>query len=105
RPGCHDHMLASELLHLPGEETAEKAGAAVQVAALYNGSLIGRLPAMLHRDGAPPADPLILLGQTERALYESLVPQDHFLRRLLQAIDFESFRPLLTTAYCPDQGR
>jgi transposase len=38
-------------------------------------------------------------------LYEKIVPEEHFLRRVLQAVDFESFRPLLTSAYSPDQGR
>lgn len=52
-----------------------------------------------------PSDALILLGEAERALYESIVPEDHFLRRLPQAVDFEALRPLLTAAYCQDQGR
>src|SRR6516165_1640272 len=52
-----------------------------------------------------PSDVLIPLNDSERTLYEKIVPQDHFLCRLLQAIDFESFRPLLTSAYCPDLGR
>lgn len=52
-----------------------------------------------------PADDLLPMADAERALYEPLVPEDHFLRRLLQAIDFNSFRPLLASAYSPDQGR
>jgi transposase len=51
-----------------------------------------------------PENPVVL-ADTERQLFEQLVPQDHFLRRLLQVIDFERFRPLLAEAYCPDDGR
>jgi transposase len=59
---------------------------------------------MLNLDSqASPS--LIPMTDAERALYESIVPEGHFLRRLLQAIDFESFRPLLATAYSPNQGR
>jgi transposase len=46
----------------------------------------------------PPTD-------SDQELYEFIVPADHFLRQLPQAIDFESFRPLLSQAYSPDQGR
>src|SRR5580765_8261879 len=56
-------------------------------------------------DDSPHSDALLWLGEAERAMYERLVPEDHLLRRLLQAVDFESFRPVLTAAYCPDQGR
>jgi transposase len=59
---------------------------------------------MLNVD-SPPADALIPLSDSERALYEQIVPEDHFLRRLQQAVDFESFRPVLNSAYSPDQGR
>jgi transposase len=52
-----------------------------------------------------PSDALVPLSDSERTRYEKIVPEEHFLRRLLQAIDFESFRPLMTSAYCPDQGR
>jgi transposase len=48
---------------------------------------------------------LIPLNDVERDLYTQLVPQDHFLRRLVQIIDFESFRDLLESVYCPDDGR
>jgi IS5 family transposase len=60
--------------------------------------------AMLNLDSRP-ADALIRPGDSDRLLYEQIVPEDHFLRRLLQAVDFESFRPVLTSAYSPDQGR
>ncbi len=59
---------------------------------------------MLNHQSSP-SDALRLLSDSERTLWEKLVPEDHFLRRLLQAVDFESFRPLLASAYCPDQGR
>jgi transposase len=44
-------------------------------------------------------DLLIPLSDEERNLFESVVPRDHFLRQLLEAVDFEGFRPLLATAY------
>jgi transposase len=59
---------------------------------------------MLNHE-SPPSDALLLLGASERTLYEEIVPETYFLRRLLQVVDFESFRPLLTSAYSPDQGR
>jgi transposase len=59
---------------------------------------------MLHPTSLPASD-LILLGTAERAMFEKVVPEDHFLRRLLQVVDFEGFRPLLSSAYSPDQGR
>jgi transposase len=59
---------------------------------------------MLNPD-SPPLNVLVPLGDPERVRYEQLVPEDHFLRRLLQAVDFEALRPLLAAAYSPDQGR
>ena len=59
----------------------------------------------MFRIDAPPSPALIPMTDAERLLYEQIVPADHFLRRLLQAVDFASFRPLLATAYSPDQGR
>jgi IS5 family transposase len=41
---------------------------------------------------------LIPLTAAERQLYEEIVPESHFLRRL-HVIDFEAFRPILETAY------
>src|SRR5260370_26393891 len=63
----------------------------------------GLLTMLNHQSS--PLDALRLLGDSERTLYEKIIPEDHSLRRLLQAVDFESFRPLLASAYCPDQGR
>jgi transposase len=59
---------------------------------------------MLNLESPRSAD-LIPMSASEQMLYEKVVPEDHFLRRLPQAVDFESFRPLLTSAYSPDQGR
>jgi len=59
---------------------------------------------MLTLESSPSAA-LIPMSATEQTLYEQVVPQDHFLRRLSQAIDFELFRPQLTAAYCPNNGR
>ena len=59
---------------------------------------------MLNFD-AGTSDFFIPLGQAERERYEKVVPQDHFLRRLTQLVDFTRFLPLLATAYSPDQGR
>lgn len=41
---------------------------------------------------------LVALPAVERLLYEEIVPESHFLRRL-QVIDFEAFRPILESAY------
>lgn len=45
------------------------------------------------------SDCLIPLTDTERELFLEVVPEDHRLRRMLQLIDFEAFRPSLETAY------
>ena len=45
------------------------------------------------------ATSLLPLVDPERSFFLEVVPEDHFLRRLLQAVDFEQFRPLLETAY------
>jgi len=42
---------------------------------------------------------LVPLVDPERQMFLEVVPEDHFLRRLLQAVDFEQFRPLLESAY------
>jgi transposase len=51
------------------------------------------------------ADAPVALSDLERDVYLRLVPQDHFLRRLLELIDFESLRTELHAAYSADQGR
>jgi IS5 family transposase len=45
------------------------------------------------------ANCLVPLTDAERELYLEVVPEDHLLRRVLQCIDFEAFRPLLEAAY------
>src|SRR5262249_42055634 len=50
-------------------------------------------------------DQFVPLSEAERQLYGQLVPQDHFLRRLLGQIDFERFRPMLSACYDSEQGR
>jgi transposase len=50
-------------------------------------------------------DNLVPLSDSERQLFTQLVPEDHFLRRLVQIVDFERFRPGLATVYCEDHGR
>ncbi len=42
---------------------------------------------------------LIPLVDPELQQFLDVVPEEHFLRRLLQAIDFEAFRPILEAAY------
>jgi IS5 family transposase len=42
---------------------------------------------------------LIPLVDPELQLFLEVVPEDHFLRRLLHVIDFEGFRPILESAY------
>lgn len=58
---------------------------------------------MLHPEFS--SDALVPLSEAERASFEELVPPEHFLRRLVQAVDFESFRAALSSGYSPDQGR
>lgn len=48
---------------------------------------------------------LVPLSDVERQLFVQLVPDDHFLRRLVEIVEFESFRAVLATAYCPNDGR
>ena len=38
-------------------------------------------------------------------LFELFVPQDHYLRKVMACIDFESFRPRLAPFYSPNFGR
>jgi transposase len=47
---------------------------------------------------------MIPLGPAERALFEAVVPEDDFLRRLVRVIDFEQFRPTLAACYHPTLG-
>jgi transposase len=42
---------------------------------------------------------LLPLGDAERQAFLDVVPDDHFLRRLLDTVDFDQFRPGLESAY------
>lgn len=42
---------------------------------------------------------------TDRLVFEKLVPADHYLRRVKALIDFEAFRELLRGVYSPNRGR
>jgi transposase len=48
---------------------------------------------------------LVPLSEAERQFFTELVPEDHFLRRLPQVVDFERFRPILASVYCDHDGR
>jgi transposase len=51
------------------------------------------------------ANDLVPLTDLEREVYTALVPENHYLRRLLELIDFERFRSELEACYCVDDGR
>ena len=51
------------------------------------------------------AESLVPLTEVERQFYDDLVPQDHFLRRLAQVVDFDRLRPVLAAAYSSQFGR
>ena len=44
-------------------------------------------------------------SETDVGVFECLVLPDHYVRRALESIDFERFRPILAAYYSPDQGR
>jgi transposase len=48
---------------------------------------------------------LVPLSDSERQLFTQLVPDNHYLRRLVEVVDFERFRPELATVYCHTDGR
>jgi transposase len=41
----------------------------------------------------------------DEEIFRAIVPEDHYLRKVKQLVDFESFRPILAEAYCDDLGR
>jgi transposase len=51
------------------------------------------------------SEELVPLDDAERQLCLHVVPAGHFLRRLLELIDFERFRPGLAACYSSEQGR
>jgi len=45
------------------------------------------------------------LSEFDLAVFQAVVPQDHYLRKVMMVIDFEAFRPRLVGGYVPDFGR
>lgn len=45
------------------------------------------------------------LSEFDLAVFQAVVPPDHYLRKVMAFIDFEAFRPRLITSYDPDFGR
>ena len=43
--------------------------------------------------------------ERDEEIFQATVPQDHYLRRVKQVIDFERLRPIVADSYCNDQGR
>src|ERR1022692_190170 len=49
--------------------------------------------------------PETALSDFDLAVFQAVVPQDHYLRKVMACIDFEAFRPRLISSYDPDFGR
>ncbi len=49
--------------------------------------------------------PPMPLSKFDEYLFQIFVPPDHYLRKVMACIDFESFRPRLSIFYCVDNGR
>jgi transposase len=45
------------------------------------------------------------LSEFDLAVFQAVVPQDHYLRKVMACINFEAFRPRLIGSYDPDFGR
>lgn len=45
------------------------------------------------------------LSEFDLAVFQAVVAQDHYLRKVMACIDFEAFRPRLIASYDPDFGR
>src|SRR5437764_347121 len=43
--------------------------------------------------------------ERDQEIFQATVAEQHYLRRVKDVIDFDRLRPLLTGAYCEDQGR
>lgn len=54
---------------------------------------------MLREPSAP------VWSEVDREVFQHLVPPDHLVRRALESIDFERFRPLLAPGYSEHLGR
>ncbi len=52
-----------------------------------------------------PAADYLPPDELDQRIFDTLVPQDHYLRRVLAVIDFERCREQLVSCYSPDQGR
>jgi transposase len=50
-------------------------------------------------------DPTPPLSDFDRQAFATVVPQDHYLRKVAACVDFECFRPRLAETYSPDMGR
>ena len=44
-------------------------------------------------------------GELDQRIFSATVPEDHYLRQVKVAVDFDRCRDLLLSAYCPNQGR
>lgn len=49
--------------------------------------------------------PYLAPDELDQMIFDATVPEDHYLRRVLQAIDFERCRDLIAPTYCSGQGR
>lgn len=49
--------------------------------------------------------PEMPLSEFDLAVFQAVVPQDHYLRKVMACINFETFRPRLIGSYDPDFGR
>ena len=47
----------------------------------------------------------VTLTELDHQIFEAIVPADHYLRRVKQAVDFAAFRPNLASHYDPEKGR
>ena len=45
------------------------------------------------------------LSEFDLAVFQAVIPKDHYLRKVMACIDFEYFRPRLIGSYDPDFGR
>jgi IS5 family transposase len=78
-------------------------GVLATVDPIFEGFFMALLGSDSGRDAAESVR-MIPLGPAERAVLEAVVPADDFLRRLLQVVDFEQFRPTLAACYHPTLG-
>jgi transposase len=65
----------------------------------FRGQVAKKAAAMLREPSAP------VWSDVDREVFQHLVPPDHPVRRALESIDFERFRPLLAPCYSEDLGR